>query len=192
MQDTTLDALVRSFDAPLRGFVARRVSSPADVDDLLQQIYLRAAEQGDRLAEVEHISGWIFTLARNAVVDHHRARGVREGRSEEPSDDLESERGDTRGVDETRRALALCMAPFLEKLADPYREALVLTEMEGFTQADAAVRAGISLSGMKSRVQRGREQLKSLVLACCSVGLDRRRGIVDVACRTEGCACGNA
>jgi RNA polymerase sigma-70 factor (ECF subfamily) len=59
-----------------------------------------------------------------------------------------------------------------------YREAVTLTDLEGVTQADAAGRVGVSLSGMKSRVQRGRRQLKAVLEACCRVDLDSRGGIL--------------
>ena len=60
-------------------------------------------------------------------------------------------------------------------LPEPYREALVLTEFDGLTQQELADRLGISLSGAKSRVQRGREQLKQMLHECCTFEFDRRR-----------------
>jgi RNA polymerase sigma-70 factor (ECF subfamily) len=74
-------------------------------------------------------------------------------------------------------------------LPGPYREALLLTEYAGLTQQELAVRAGISLSGAKSRVQRGRERLKQLLLDCCHVELDRRGGIIDYRPNCAGCSC---
>lgn len=59
-------------------------------------------------------------------------------------------------------------------LPSPYREALTLTELEGLTQKEAAEMIGISLSGMKSRVQRGRERLRTLFDECCEIGVDAR------------------
>lgn len=71
------------------------------------------------------------------------------------------------------------LRPMVEALPDPYREALQLTEYQGLTQQELAQRAGISLSGAKSRVQRAREKLKALLLDCCHFELDRRGGIID-------------
>lgn len=67
----------------------------------------------------------------------------------------------------------------------------VASPSEGLTQIEAASRAGLSLSGMKSRVQRGREQLRERVLACCEVDLDRRRSIARFESRGAGCGCGS-
>ena len=73
----------------------------------------------------------------------------------------------------------------MQRLPEPYREALVLTELDGLTQADAATRLGLSTSGMKSRVQRGRGQLRDLLLGCCEIELDRRNRVTDYVPRRD-------
>ena len=70
-------------------------------------------------------------------------------------------------------------------LPKPYRDALVLTEFEGLTQKEMAKRLGISLSGAKSRVQRGREQLKQMLLERCEFEFDRLGRIIDCKPRTK-------
>ena len=67
----------------------------------------------------------------------------------------------------------------IHDLPDPYREAVRLTEIEGLTQAELARRLGISLSGAKSRVQRGRAQLKEQLIECCRFEFDRRGAVID-------------
>jgi len=85
--------------------------------------------------------------------------------------------------------LAPCLTPMVARLAEPYREAIELTSVHGLTQAEAATRAGLSVPGMKSRVQRAREQLKAMLLRCCEVDVDRRRGVADFQVR-ESASCG--
>ena len=81
-------------------------------------------------------------------------------------------------------------------LASPYREALTLTELQGMTQKSAAEMVGVSLSGMKSRVQRGREHLRALFEDCCEIALDVRGHVVGFEPRrapplgNARCACG--
>jgi RNA polymerase sigma-70 factor (ECF subfamily) len=91
---------------------------------------------------------------------------------------------------ELRGELARCLTPLVERLPASYREALVLTEVEGATQAEAAARLGLSVSGMKTRVQRARGRLKDLLLDCCHVELDRRRGVTGYRSRRGPCECG--
>ncbi len=86
------------------------------------------------------------------------------------------------------RELAACMAPMLRQLSPAYRQALTLADLEGVSQAEAAKRAGVTISGMKSRVQRGRKQLKAVLEECCRIQLDRRGTIVEYERRTpESC-----
>jgi RNA polymerase sigma-70 factor, ECF subfamily len=91
-------------------------------------------------------------------------------------------RGPGQAFDEDEGAalheLAACMAPMLQRLPQVYREAITLTDLRGLNQADAARHSGVSLSGMKSRVQRGRRQLRAVLEDCCRIQLDRRGGIV--------------
>jgi RNA polymerase sigma-70 factor (ECF subfamily) len=79
-----------------------------------------------------------------------------------------------------------CIEPMIAALPEPYREALVMTDLNGITQRDAAERSGLSFSGMKSRVQRARRQLKEVLLECCRIEFDSRGGIVDYAPRDAG------
>ena len=105
---------------------------------------------------------------------------------EEPPllDDLDDE-------DAALRELATCLAPMLSQLAPAYQEAVRIVDLEGVTQQEAARRAGVSLSGMKSRVQRGRQQLRAVLEACCRIDLDHRGSIAGYAARhPDACGCG--
>jgi RNA polymerase sigma-70 factor, ECF subfamily len=65
----------------------------------------------------------------------------------------------------------------------------MLTELEGITQAAAAAQLGLSTSGMKSRVQRARAQLRELLVECCEIELDRRNRVTRLEPRSEPCDC---
>jgi RNA polymerase sigma-70 factor (ECF subfamily) len=76
----------------------------------------------------------------------------------------------------------------IDRLPTVYRRALVLTELQGLTQRRAAAVEAVSLSGLKSRVQRGRRLLKRMVLEACGIEVDRRGGVVACTPRTV-CGC---
>ena len=78
---------------------------------------------------------------------------------------------------------------FVAQLRSPYREAVTLVELEGLTAREAAAMVGISVSGMKSRVQRGREQLRKLFEDCCEIALDVRGKVTDFAPRRPCSSC---
>src|SRR4029453_11954052 len=67
--------------------------------------------------------------------------------------------------------LAPCLTPLMDRLPAHYREAVRLVELEGLPQRELSERFAVSLSGAKSRVQRGRDKLKDLLLRCCQVEL---------------------
>jgi len=175
--------------ARLRPFVARRVSSPADVDDVLQEVFLRMQRGLPGLRDEQRFGPWVYQVARHAIADHHRAQArhpVPVGEVDEPDQAVDEDGS------EIEQVLSTYAASLVVNLPSPYREALTLTELQGLTQAEAAEQVGISISGMKSRVQRGREQIRALMDACCQIGLDARGRVITCEPRAagRGCRCG--
>ena len=191
--DTEL--LWREFRDRLRAFIARRVDNPADVDDLLQEVFLRIHQHLSTVRDTGRLVPWIFQLTRNAITDYYRAASRRYEIpvSTPPNSELgtkESEGGSSLDSNElTLRhyQLAPCLAPLIERLPEHYRDAVLLVELEGLPQRELSERLAVSLSGAKSRVQRGREKLKDLLLHCCQVELDKRGNIMDYQPEAEEC-----
>ncbi len=171
----------RELDAKLRPFIARRVHSASDVDDVVQDVFLRLHDNAASLRDGERFGAWVYQIARNAIVDHQREKARQPISDREP---VEQESDDD--DDEAEEELAAWVAVFVAMLPSPYREALTLTEIEGLTQKDAAAMLGISVSGMKSRVQRGRERLRETLEACCNIAVDVRGRVVECEPRPDG------
>jgi RNA polymerase sigma-70 factor, ECF subfamily len=185
-------AVWAEFAAAIRRFVARRVPPGIDPDDVVQDVFLRVVRHLPSLRNAERIESWLFQIARNALRDAMRARHRRDSRTEsmdfDPPADTESE--DDRQME---AELAPCLKPFVAKLSEPYRTAIELTSEAGLSQVEAAERAGVSVSGMKSRVQRAREQVKAMLLRCCALEIDRRGGVSDYHVRdSAGCSSGGS
>lgn len=85
-----------------------------------------------------------------------------------------------------KRDLASYIASFVVTLPPSYREALTLTELEGLSQRQAADMLGLSVSGMKSRVQRGRQHLREALEDCCQIAFDPRGRVMSCEPRTNG------
>ncbi|HWO09574.1 MAG TPA: sigma factor, partial [Polyangiaceae bacterium] len=108
----------------LRPYVARRVAFPGDVEDVLQEIFVRIHRGVSSLRDGESFGGWVYRIAQSCIADaaRARARSPLELVDETPettapvpdeSDDLESE-------------LGACVALFVARLPAPYREAVTL------------------------------------------------------------------
>jgi len=171
----------------LLGFIERRVRSREIAEDILQEVMLRIHRQADGIERAEALGAWVHAIARNAIADHYRSAQVR--REVAAGSEIDPERAGEPDAEasDARGELAACVAPLLARLPPSYREALTLTELEGLTQAEAAHRLGMSVSGAKARVQRGRAQLKELLLNCCQVELDRRGGVSEYHARSGSC-----
>jgi RNA polymerase sigma-70 factor (ECF subfamily) len=150
---------------------------------------LRIHRHAAELERVDAVGAWVNRIASNAIADHYRRVSVHRelpaGGEVDP--DTAIEQG-PEGPD-PRAELADCISPLLEQLRPIYREALTLCELDGLSQAEVAARVGLSVSGMKSRVQRARRQLKQVLLRCCEVELDARSGIAGYRRRQASCGC---
>lgn len=193
-QNRETEALWGEFHQRLKAFVARRVPSTSDVDDVLQEVFIRIHRAAGSLETRDQPAAWVFQITRNAIVDHFRARSRQPVTTEADinADPVVTAQSHD-GVDLAPEGaeLAACLAPMIAGLPPIYREAIQWTDLNGVTQLEAARRAGVSLSGMKSRVQRARGELRAKLLACCRVELDRRGGIVEYAVRDNGKSCGS-
>ncbi len=170
----------------LRPFVARRVDDPADVGDVLQEIYLRVQTGLSALRDSERFGPWVYRLARNALADHGRSRARHHpaGADEVRAEDAEAAVLDDEA--DAERELASYMATFVAALPSPYREALVLTELQEMSHKDAAQMLGVSLPAMKARVRRGRQQIQQMLEACCDIALDARGRVLSYDRRPDG------
>jgi RNA polymerase sigma-70 factor (ECF subfamily) len=170
--------------ARLRPFVARRVE-PAAIDDVLQDVFVRLQRGLPALRDDERFTSYLFQVARSAVAEHQRAR-ARHPLAHAP-DAPDAPDAETDDDLEIARSLACCVSIFVAQLPSPYREAVTLVELQGLTAREAAALAGISVSGMKSRVQRGRTQLRALFDRCCEIALDARNKPTAYARRAPAC-----
>jgi RNA polymerase sigma-70 factor (ECF subfamily) len=161
----------------VRRFVGSKVRDPHAADDITQDVMLKVQSRPGELPPEDKLPGWLIAFARNAVIDHYRARALRDHADVdlmEPADDA--------GHDEPRdalRELTPCVSRMIALLPEPYRAAMKLADVDGLSQQELADFAGISLSGAKSRIQRARQQLRDMILDCCRVERDVRGNVLD-------------
>jgi RNA polymerase sigma-70 factor (ECF subfamily) len=174
-------AIWEAFGEPLHTFIRNRVENPNDVEDLLQETFIKIHNRLDTVRDEEKLTSWLYQVARNTIIDFYRGRRRIDPLPDEipvPPEPLEAD---------PQARLATGLTELINALPAKYRQALMLTEIQGMKQVDLADRLGLSVSGAKSRVQRGREMLRQELLACCHIEFDRRGLPVDYTPRPGYC-----
>src|SRR5579872_3246400 len=71
-QDQRISEVVEREQSRLRNFIRRRVADPRDAEDILQDVFYELVEANRLLMPIEHITGWLFRVARNRIIDLFR------------------------------------------------------------------------------------------------------------------------
>ncbi|WP_461488279.1 RNA polymerase sigma factor SigZ [Pontibacter sp. HJ8] len=176
----TVAPIFLQYEAKLKGFVMKRVKEKDEANDIVQQLYVKLYKHCEQLQEVRNVSAWLYQITRNAVYDYYREQG----RSIPLAD--EGQFNEQLQHEPEQQEMENLVLPLLKMLPPEYAEPLRLSELEGVSQKEIADRLGMSYSGAKSRVQRGREKLKELFLECCHLELDRQGNLVSATAK-ESC-----
>lgn len=175
--------LTAEFILRLRSFVRRRVRSEEEAEDITQNTLLKFVRDRDSISE-DRGPAWIFTVARNEIVNHFRRNEA--ASSEEDKRLVDSEKdSDSSAIQE----LAHCVEPLLRRLSESDREILHRVDLLGESQVDIAAALGVARSTIKSRTQRARKRFHRELLSCCKIELDVRGTPVAFA-SNSGSQCG--
>ncbi|MEM1271914.1 MAG: sigma-70 family RNA polymerase sigma factor [Bacteroidota bacterium] len=152
--------------AGVRAFVRQRVPEH-EVDDVVQDVFVRVYEGLNALDQPSRLDAWVHTLTRRTVADFYRRRSPIQNDDADELDRLTAP-----AATDVHEEVLGWICPMIHLLPNGYREAVWWADVESVPQQVIAERLGISLSGAKSRVQRGRRQLAKLLHACCEVEFD--------------------
>jgi RNA polymerase sigma-70 factor (ECF subfamily) len=168
------ESIWRMLSHRLRQFIRSGVASDSDVDDILQNVFLRIHRNLSSLRDSDRLESWVFQIARHAITDYHRRK---------PLDPLDAEAvsapTDDQSWDNLNAEVAGCLGMMIARLPEPLQRAVSMYEQGGLSQNEIASREAITISGAKSRVQRGRSMLKEMLLQCCRLQLDRYGNVVS-------------
>jgi RNA polymerase sigma factor (sigma-70 family) len=174
-QEQRLSEVVKREQLRLRNFIRRRVPDPRDAEDILQDVFYELVEANRLLMPVEHVTSWLFRVARNRIIDLFRKKkpesltdvAIQDGEDEGlgledllPSPDA--------GPDAlyARNLLLDELEIAIEELPAEQREVFVAHELEGHSFKEIAAETGTSVNTLLSRkryaVLRLRERLKHI------------------------------
>lgn len=159
-QDQRISEVVKREGSRLRNFIRRRVTDPRDVEDVLQDVFYRLVEANRLLMPIDHVTGWLFRVARNRITDLFRKK------TPELFGDiaLADEEGELLQIEELlpspdagpealyfRNLLLEELELALEELPDEQREVFVAHELEGRSFKELAAETGVSVNTLLSR-----------------------------------------
>lgn len=160
-------AIWSEFSGQVRRHLLGKVRNEADADDLLQEIFVKIHRHAGSLRDRDKLAPWIRRIVSNTIADYYR-------KGSDTSVELDEEKTgplDT-GDDDALACAVKCLKVFVSRLPEKYRDALLLADVEGGRQKEIAIEMGMSYSGFKSRVQRGRAMIKDMFIGCCVDSLD--------------------
>ncbi len=178
-----LEQVWDGFHRKLIAFLRSRVKDLDTAQDLLQEVFIRVHANLGCLRNPEKLEPWLYQITRNILIDYYRS-----SKSGPPMSIASAMEADFAGQD-LNASIASSLREMVDTLPEPYRQALILTAFEGINQAEMAQQLGLSISGAKSRVQRGRQMLRERLFRCCHFELDRYGTILDYYERC--CCCGS-
>lgn len=155
----------------LTNFVNGKVKDPELTKDIVQDVFLKAFTKFDTLKNKEKLVSWIYQITRNEIISHFRKL-----KFETSTENIEAEDD---ANDSLTSELTHCISPFINSLPEKYKQAIIMADIENIPQKEIAERLNISYSGAKSRVQRGRELLKSSYDQCCAISTDVYGDVLD-------------
>ncbi len=159
----------------LKSFIVKRINNEADTEDVLQNVFFKIHRNIAELNDPDKLYPWVFQTTRNAIIDYYRERKMMAASFKEIVDEIVIEPPQ----EDIEEEVLQWLEPMVGELPEKYREALLLTDIQGLTQKELSKELEISLSGAKSRVQRAREKLKKNLLDCCLLEFNRAGRIIE-------------
>ena len=182
------NAVWLQYSRPVKEFLYNQTRNHALTDDLLQDVFLKIHMHLPTLKADEKMSGWVFQIARNMVLNHYRSQ-KKQLQNQEELQALEATSQLVFQENNLNQMVAFWLSEFKNDLDPKYQEAIQLVDIEGVSQIELARRLGLSVSAAKSRVQRGRAQLRQKLMDCCPVKTDAYGNIIEIRSQQLGCVC---
>jgi RNA polymerase sigma-70 factor, ECF subfamily len=167
------------FQKSLYGYIFSKVNHKEDAEDILQNVFVKIQSKISTLADKDKMQNWLYRITRNTIIDYYRSKATKKIELELkeqwghdlPEDELPDH---TKGLDK-------CLLGFIEQLPDEYRMIINDAEIRGISQKALAEKYQLAYPTLRSRVQRGRERLHKMMVACCRIESDKRGNILEAS-----------
>ena len=159
-QDQQISEVVTREQSRLRSFIRRRVRDPLDAEDILQDVFYRLVEANRLLMPIDHVTGWLFQVARNRITDFFR-KGKRAAFREEMT---ENDEGEWSRIDDLlpsleagpeavylRQVMLSELEEALGELPAEQREVFIAHELEGRSFKELSAESGVNVNTLLAR-----------------------------------------
>ena len=159
-------------------FIFSKVKNQSIADDLTQETFLKIHTKLDSLKDSSKLKSWVFSIARNTVLDYFRNSKLE---SDSPIFEIEDE---TEEFEHTEKD---CLLSHIMNLDKKYRTPLFLADVKGIKQQDIANQLKLALPTVKSRIQRARKKVAEGYMDCCGYELNDKGILVGEVKQREDC-----
>lgn len=162
----------------IKYFILSKVKDKAITDDILQDTFLKIHTKLHTLRDLNKLKPWIFSIARNSVLDHFK--------STNQTFEIANFESETE-IDEEAHTEKDCLRGILFGLPKKYRDPIFLSDIKGIKQSEIAQQLGIPLPTVKSQIQRARKLIAQGFMNCCGLTLNDQGHLVGEIQDKEDC-----
>jgi RNA polymerase sigma factor (sigma-70 family) len=177
-QDRQISEVIAAERSRLGNFIRRRVADPRDAEDILQDVFYKLVEANRLLMPIDHVTGWLFRVARNRITDLFRKKKA-EAFSDRSIEDVENEEGEVLQIEDllpspdagpealyVRSVMLDELELALDELPEEQRKVFVAHELEGRSFKELSAESGVNLNTLLSRKHHAvlhlRERLRNI------------------------------
>jgi len=164
-------------------FLLRKVKDKEIAKDISQDVLLKILEKKESMKNFENYEGWIFQITRNLLIDYFRKNNRNIDFSLLHNNESNS------NLPDIYERFTASLNEFIKDLPPKYKEALILSDIQGLNQKIVAGKLNLTLSATKSRIQRARKLLKDNFWECSSFEFDSYGKVIDFHPKSNSCIC---
>jgi RNA polymerase sigma-70 factor, ECF subfamily len=171
----------------LLNFIKSMVSCTEDAKDIYQEVIVKIISKQGSLTKEQSLKSWLFTVARNQIIDYYRARKIPK---ELDTSTLENtfERSEKKAYGK----LESCLPRFIDLLPEEYKDLIIKAEIQGKSQKQLSETTGINYVTLRSKVQRGRDRIRKMVFDACHIEKDAAGGLLECVPKSNRSSCGSS
>jgi len=171
------------FDAyysAVRQYFVKNVSNREDAKDLTQEVWLKFLVFRKQPKQIDNLKAWIFTVARNTLIDYYRKNNHKKSVSE--WDNTFKPIPETNNAD-LQEKLSTCLTYYIQDLQNDVKKILIASDIKGVSQKILAQQLNMSYPTLRSKLQRGRKKIRQMFERDCYLELGTRGEVLDCQCK---------